>query len=136
VLRETTASSANEELKAIRERLVARAVQIGKLGANWDSYDAQAIRPAALDAALLLAVRSCVFLVHNNLPLVEPFLVPTPAGGVGLEWAFDGSELEVEIEDAGKLSYLAVEGEKEDEGTCPEPKCFQLLRWLVAGKSG
>jgi len=58
---------------------------------NWNSYGSLPIKPATIR-------RAFQFMVHA-LPLQAPApaIVPTPSGGIQLEWHQDGIDLEIEL---------------------------------------
>ncbi len=76
--------------------------------------------------------------ISEEIRLPKPFVAPTSAGGVGLEWEVEsGKELLLEISPAGELSYLLVtprpdggESEIEDviDGSAKLHKLFSALR--------
>lgn len=87
-----------------------------KLEHNWDSYGAVPIAREAIRCAQRL-----VLLVAEGLGVVagvggSPYAVaPVPDGGVYVEWRGPGGELQVWVDDCGRLSYLLVTG----TGDCP-----------------
>lgn len=68
-----------------------------ELGENWDSYGASPITPESVAGAERVA---------NVVGKWEPRAVPTPNGGVQLEWTVDGVDLEIEIGPDGKTDCL------------------------------
>lgn len=57
--------------------------RLADLKANWDSYGAPALSSAALKVARTM--------------LDAPQVVPTPGGGIQLEWHQDGLDIEIVI---------------------------------------
>jgi hypothetical protein len=58
---------------------------------NWDSYNARPVSPNAALRALAVLVQ---IMPADGPP---PSVIPTPSGGVVLEWHPSGQDLEVEI---------------------------------------
>ncbi len=77
-----------------------------KLEPGWDSYGARALSLETANDALQLLARLQAFGVPR------PLLVPTPKGGVQLEWDVDGVELELELQPRGPIlvMYEDVDG--------------------------
>jgi hypothetical protein len=135
VLEETTGEVSHGELKPMLQRLLERGFQISKLRPGWDSYGAMPPQPETVGFALLFAARASIFLMRNGWPLIEPLVVPTPEGGIQLEWSHGSRELEVEMSHSGAFSLLAVDEEgREHEEKCAEERVFQYLRWLATGE--
>ena len=77
--------------------------------ANWNSYGAPQISPCAL--GYVLAV------VHETMDAhsIKPIALPSPSGGVQLEWHQRGVDFEVEVLPSGELSMyfgIRVKGEE------------------------
>ncbi len=80
------------------------------LPADWDSYGARPISAVAIDAATALLRRAALELSALG-ESVEPFdVAPLANGGVQLEWRRADAVLEVEVDPAGGLRWLTVEG--------------------------
>ena len=79
------------------------------LADNWDSYDARRIRPETAFAAIQVLHS----VMKEKTPL--PSIVPTPSGGIQLEWHRFGIDLEVDITPSGNysISYEDETGETE-----------------------
>ena len=74
---------------------------------NWDSYGAQKI-----DAkATIAAIQVLLSVMEEETP--QPSIVPTPLGGVQLEWHRFGIDLEVEI--TPSMRYLISYNDETDE---------------------
>lgn len=94
-----------EELQPALERLE----EFKTLREDWDSYGAVPISPKAIDIARELAAE----IVSKHALSIRPAgysfdVVPTPDGGVQLEWDVDAQHLEIAIRSQGTLSYLFV----------------------------
>jgi len=82
-----------------------RLKEFSQLTEGWDSYGARPISGTAIERAKAVILDA----VSEQIGLPEPFVAPTSAGGVGLEWEVEsGKELLLEISPAGELSYLLV----------------------------
>jgi hypothetical protein len=81
---------------------------------NWNSYGAPRIDPGSIGYGLSFLVKAMQ--VHTP----EPAAVPSPSGGVQLEWHEQGIDLEVEVLPDGRFGlYFAhpmkqIEEEVED----------------------
>jgi hypothetical protein len=73
--------------------------ELGRLPENWDSYGARRISGKAAATAIRL-------LIDNGFQGSPPHVVPTPPGGVQLEWQDDHGGVEIEIDPTGHLSIL------------------------------
>jgi len=79
------------------------------LEAGWDGADAKPVSDAAVETTL--GVLSDVMSADS----VVPFFVPTPDGGIQLEWHCAGVDLEVYVEHDGRVSAWCREGSREWE---------------------
>lgn len=78
-----------------------------RLGDNWDGYGARPIHDSAVKRAVAVLDAVC--------PAgPEPWIVPTPEGGLQIEWASDGLEIEIEILASGPAQVLIVEPSGEE----------------------
>ena len=77
------------------------------LGDDWDGYGAQATHESAVKRAVAVLDAVC-----PEGP--EPWVVPTSDGGVQLEWASSGLEIEIEILPTGPAQILIVEPSGEE----------------------
>lgn len=71
---------------------------------NWDGYGGAAPQSAAIEAALRF-LRP--LLADGALP--EPYVTPTPAGGVLLVWQQGPHQLEVAIRDGDRGSFVYLD---------------------------
>ena len=65
-------------------------VQVLELSPNWNSHGARTVEPAAVYSALKILLQT----TRADTPV--PRVVPTPHGGIHLEWNTRGIDLEVE----------------------------------------
>lgn len=92
---------------------------------NWDGEGSPRPSTIALDSASELLVS----LPFEDLP--TPFVSPTSMGGVQLEWAQSGRELEIEILPDGSMEFLTVaNGDPQNEGPITREQVPSLARWL------
>lgn len=82
-----------EWLKQFAERLQA----LAGLPENWDSYGARRV-----DVASILATLN-VLLVTMRDGVPAPSIVPTPRGGLQIEWHTRGIDLEIDTTDASQI---------------------------------
>ncbi len=92
----------------------------------WDSYDAQKLDPKSAVFALELLTA----VMTNDTP--GPSIVPTPPGGIQLEWHRSGIDLEIEIHTEGCYSvFFEDETNQSDswEGDLPrdDPRTHQII---------
>ena len=88
-----------------------RLSEIAKLPEDWDSYGAKAIDPECVE-------RAEDFINKEILPShgIAPFVVPSPSGGVQLEWERGEHSLEIEFLPDGTTGYLYLNGDGEISG--------------------
>lgn len=94
-----------EELQPALERLE----EFATLSEDWDSYGAVPISAVAIDRARELAAE----IISKHALSIRPEgysfdVVPTPDGGVQLEWDVDAKHLEIAIGPDGTLTYFYV----------------------------
>lgn len=85
--------------------------ELERLPAGWDGVDADPVSSTAIRAAgkLLAEVRQSLSERHGAL--ISPLaVVPTPDGGVQVEWVRGLTELDVRIRPSGQISYLTATG--------------------------
>jgi hypothetical protein len=101
----TISATIVEELQPALERLE----EFKALSEDWDSYGAAAISPRSIGLARDIAAE----VVSNHALSIRPEgytfdVVPTPDGGVQLEWTVSEQHLEVVIDPQGTFGYLLV----------------------------
>ena len=98
------------------------------LGNDWDGYGARPIHESA--------VKRAVAVLNTVCPTgPEPWTVPTTDGGVQIEWALGGFEIEIEILPTGPAQILIVEpsGEESEMSAFSDSiKTWELLRDRIA----
>ena len=98
------------------------------LGNDWDGYGAQPIHESAVKRAVAVLNAVC--------PAgPEPWTVPTTEGGVQIEWALGGFEIEIEILPGGPAQILIVEPsgkESEMPAFSHSIETWELLRERIA----
>ena len=97
---------------------------------GWDTYGS----PPIPDDVILGAVRLLFHAAAEQSPW--PHLAPVSGGGVQLEWAVNGRELEIEIFPDGSVAYLKARGEEMDDGPLDPYDAGAvrtLVRWVVHG---
>lgn len=83
-------------------RLRTKLKEFEGLPQNWDTYGSQQIQERAIEVAKALLTDLAKF----SLP--EPQLFPVSGGGVQVELASGGRELEIELMPNGSIQYLMV----------------------------
>jgi hypothetical protein len=85
--------------------------ELRRLPENWDSYGASRIDKTALIGAIRL-------LIDNNFQGPAPYVIPTPHGGIQLEWQDTHGGVEIVIDRDGSLSILIDrDGDFEEQQT-------------------
>jgi hypothetical protein len=101
----TISATIVEELRPALERLEVFAT----LRDDWDSYGAAPISHVAINRARELAAE---IISRHALSIRPPDysfdVIPTPVGGVQLEWSVSDQHLEIAIGAQGSLGYLLV----------------------------
>lgn len=95
---------------------------------DWDGYGAQRIHESAVKRAVAVLDAVC--------PAgPEPWAVPTSDGGVQLEWAYNGVEIEIEILPAGPAQILIVEPSGEESEMAASSDSIEtwglLRKWMA-----
>lgn len=105
-----------EELQPALERLR----EFTSLRDDWDSYGAVPISAVAIERAREMAAE----IISKHALSIRPDdysfdVVPTPDGGVQLEWGVGSQHLEIAIDPEGSLAYLFVttNGEQRQSST-------------------
>ena len=85
---------------------------------GWDSYDATPISQIAVAQswALLRDVFTYFASVGDRIP--QPFVAPIPDGRIQVEWESAIGDIEVTVDEDGRIEYLLCEGD--DLSTCNE----------------
>lgn len=95
---------------------------------DWDGYGAQPIHESAVKRAVAVLNAVC--------PAgPEPWTVPTSDGGVQIEWAHEGLEVEIEILPTGPAQILIVEPsgeESEMSAFSDSTEIWEMLRDRIA----
>lgn len=71
--------------------------ELEKLEENWDSYGASKIGKAALETTQKFLD------LFDSLGFPEPYPIPSPDGGIDLEWHSGGTEVSFDISKEGEL---------------------------------
>jgi len=110
------------------EPLITAAARSLALPENWDSYGAKQVRLGLVEATIKF-----VLIVASAYPkLPAPSLVPTPDGGVQIEWHTRDIDLEIESIGAWRFIVVAVDrllGEEWDAEVGADLR--QLFAWLT-----
>lgn len=122
-----------EKTEAFRQ-VAERASSFQRLEHGWNTYQARSPESRALDFALQFLRDSIGVLLDYGIEAPTPFLVPTPSGGVQLEWKILDRELELEVPKPGHFEYLAVDSEGETEGAASRWEATRLIRWVITGE--
>lgn len=122
-----------EKTEAYRQA-AERADSLRLLEDGWDTYQARSPERRSLDFALQFLRDSIGMLLDYGIEVPTPFLVPTPSGGVQLEWKVLDRELELEVLKPSRFEFLAVDGERESEGTASRWMATRLIRWVITGE--
>ena len=106
---------------------------LSSLEPGWDSYGAPRISPIAIREARWTLRKALI------LGVTPPAIVPSPDGGVDLEWRLEsGTELYIQISAKGIRPFLLVEQgqqgkEKESEGTAEKAQDLEELLLTLKG---
>ena len=116
--------------------ILRKLMQLTKLGADWDSYGAKPITPTAIDVAQRVVKRGVDRFGQLVFEQALPYaVVPSPDGGVQLEWLSGDREFDLDIAPDGGQSYLLVEGEgaarRYIEGEIASEEELKELIWRV-----
>ncbi len=88
--------------------ILKRLSELLSLGENWNGYGEKPIQENAVKKAIAV-----LDTVYQKGPVPE--VVPTPDGGVQLEWEKNGYEIEIEIPSVGPALILVVNSSGQDE---------------------
>ena len=97
-------------------------VQLLDLPPNWDGYSARAVDPAILERAL----RVLLDVVPPGAPV--PYIVPSPAGGIQVEWHERHADVELEFKVDGTASFFMEADEHEVDESAPIEQIGKLAR--------
>jgi hypothetical protein len=93
---------------------ISRVAVLLHLRPGWDSYDAPRIDRASIGKAIAFLMET----LRENTP--SPQVVPTPKGGVQIEWHIRGIDLEVEISPSTDAVFdFETSAGEEIEGVLP-----------------
>jgi hypothetical protein len=118
-----------EAYRATAERLS----EIAKLEPNWNSYGAVVVHPATIGYVSSFVRDIAAVLSDYDIELPVPFVAPTPLGGIQLEWAASGRELELEILTPRRFHFLRTADGLEEERMATRWEAMRLIRWLATG---
>lgn len=93
---------------------------------NWDSYGGRSIDVKAADKAMSLLLE----LMNDRSP--APTIVPTPVGGVQLEWHQRGIDLEIEVLPAGPPTVFARNAHTGSKWEDELPSALTRIREAIA----
>lgn len=124
------------------DEVINRIGKFSNLSYNWDSYGAHQIKRDCIERAtnFLLEVIECMQELSLDTP--APFAVPTPEGGIQLEWQNLNKYLEIIIKkDSSDMEFFASdespEGEFELEGVLiSQIEAEEIIYWLSSGAVG
>ena len=85
---------------------------LAKLKPDWDSYGGAPPTEAAIKTTSILAM---ITALAQILAPHSPAVVPSPDGGMQLEWDVDGAALEIYIDPEGSISGWASGNDEEVE---------------------
>lgn len=89
---------------------------------NWDGSGARAVDAEVLDHAL----RMLLDVVPSTAP--APYVVPSPSGGVQVEWHEPAGDIEIEFKVDGTASFYMETDDREIEESAPVGGIVQLAR--------
>ncbi len=122
----TISATIVEELQPALERLE----EFARLPEDWDSYDAAPISAIAIDRARELAAEIISRHALSIRPVGYAFdVLPTPDGGVQLEWSVGEHHLEIAVGQHGELAYLLVTttgGKRQSKSSEDVPRDFVM----------
>lgn len=96
--------------------------QLVDLPPNWDGYGARAVDPALLKEVLR------VLLEVVPPTASSPYVVPSPAGGVQVEWHEPAGDIEIEFKLDGTASFNMDTDDREIDESAPTGSIVQLVR--------
>jgi len=111
-----------------------RSPELLELQRGWDTYDAAPPRKETVAFALQFLRDAAGLLLDYEIEVPPPFIVPTPVGGVQLEWQVGDRELELEFPEPEHFRYLAVDPTVEREEETSRWTAMRLVRWVATGE--
>jgi hypothetical protein len=112
----------------------ARTQRLLRLENDWDGYRSKSPAKRPANYGLRFLADAIGVLSDFGIEVPTPFVVPTPSGGMQLEWQVGKRELELEIPESGRFEFLAVNGEETTEGEASRWLAVRLLRWVISGE--
>jgi hypothetical protein len=126
---DTIVMSEDDETSALHEALE-RLEALGALGADWDGYGG--VKPT-LPATFAATTFLLVLARSDLLPGDTTFdVIPVPTGGIQLEWTAQQGAIEVEVDHAGRLSWLVerADGTYDESPGDPTPTLGETIAHL------
>lgn len=122
-----TGEHGRREAKAEWEEKTRRKLgQLLRLAPNWDGYGARSPDPAVLERAL----RALLEVVPTSAP--APYLVPSPTGGLQIEWHERAGDVEIEFKADGTASFFMETDDQVIEESGPVEEIEELARQRLA----
>jgi hypothetical protein len=124
------------------DEVINRIAKFANLNYNWDSYGAPQIKMDCIERGTNLLLEIVKLKQESKLDIPAPFAVPTPEGGIQLEWQNLHKYLEIKIrKDSSDMEFFASdespEQEYELEGVfCSHGEWEEILYWLYSDTAG
>lgn len=112
----------------------ARVRELRGLRADWNSYGAPALDAKVLDSVAPFLRQARDLLKDYDLVLPPPFIAPTSAGHVQLEWEIENRYLELEFASEDEHHFLKEWEAQSREGRADKWTGLNLIRWVVGGE--
>lgn len=96
--------------------------QLLDLPPNWDGSGARAVDPKVAERAL----RMLLDVVPSTAS--SPYVVPSPSGGVQVEWHEPAGDIEIEFKVDGTASFYMETDDREIEESAPGRGIVELAR--------
>ncbi|MEV4267782.1 hypothetical protein [Kribbella sp. NPDC049584] len=107
-------------------KVVERLEAIIALQKGWDGAEGEPVSHDAIQMSLTVLAET---MSPDSIP---PQFVPTPDGGLQLEWHCAGVDLEVYVESDGRVSAWCQEGSREwEEDVYPRARLAKELSLLI-----
>jgi len=97
-------------------------VQLLDLPPNWDGYGAREVDPTVVEQAL----RMLLEVVPSTAPVL--YVVPSPTGGVQIEWHESIGDIEIEFKIDGTASFFMETDRGALEKSAPVGRIVRLAR--------